>query len=330
VLALAGVATPGPARYLHDTFLARLPTPLARGQLAAALARLGDSERARTAAAAATENLARDFWYADYGSTVRDAAALITVLGEVQLVGDRLPALLDRLPATELDVQRTNTQEQAWVVLGANALSAGKGPLTLRLQGVGARAGDPMLVRPAAAELAAGVRVTNAGAGEVWEATSVSGVPSQPRPAAREGLTVKRYFFTRDGRPLDLDRVHQNDLFVVVVQGEATTELTHQALLSHGLPAGWEIESVRLSGEGDQALAWLGEVTQPKAAEARDDRYVAAFDLTPEQPSFRVAYLVRAVTPGVYELPGAQVEDMYRPRFFARQAVNRVTVQPAP
>jgi len=44
---------------------------------------------------------------------------------------------------------------------------------------------------------------------------------------------------------------------------------------------------------------------------------------------FRVAYLVRAVTPGVYSLPAAEVEDMYQPQYRARTAMGRVTVTAA-
>ena len=329
VLALAGVATPGPARYLHDALLAKLPTPLARAQLAAALARLGDRERAGAAAVAATENLVRDDWSVDYGSVVRDAAAMLTVLAEVDLLGDALPRLLDRLPASALDAGRLSTQEQAWVVRAASALMAGGHPVSLKAEGVALPSGDPVLIAPSAAQVAAGVKVTNVGPGEIWEAVTRTGVPVESRPAGREGMAVRRHFFTREGQPLDLDRVRQNDVFVVEVEGEATTGLHHRALLTHGLPAGWEIENVRLSGDSGPVLPWLREMSMPAALEGRDDRYVAAFDLTPDQQSFRVAYLVRAVTPGSYELPGAHLEDMYRPRFFARQAVHRVTVGPA-
>jgi len=46
-----------------------------------------------------------------------------------------------------------------------------------------------------------------------------------------------------------------------------------------------------------------------------------AFDRMPEMPrEFSVAYVVRAVTPGVYVHPAAVVEDMYRPQFNARTA----------
>ncbi|WP_366936259.1 hypothetical protein, partial [uncultured Nitratireductor sp.] len=37
---------------------------------------------------------------------------------------------------------------------------------------------------------------------------------------------------------------------------------------------------------------------------------------------FRLAYVVRAVTPGVYTHPAASVEDMYRPQLSARTATG--------
>jgi uncharacterized protein YfaS (alpha-2-macroglobulin family) len=327
VLALAGVATPQIARYLHDGFLDRLPSPLAKGQIAATLARLGDAERAGAAAQAATARPSRDFWYADYGSTVRDAAALVTVLGEVDLLGDRLPALLDRLPVGEAAVERTSTQEQAWIVLaGSTLLGREAAPPRLRATGMALPAGGPLFLAPTAAEIEAGVRIANLGSGEVWEAMTVMGVPVDPRPAAREGLTIKRRFLARDGKPLDLDQIRQNDVFIVELEGGATTGIDHQVLVTHGLPAGWEIENPRLGGADSDSFGWLGESSETKAVEARDDRYAAALDLTTDRPGFRLAFLVRAVTPGTYELPGAMVEDMYRPAIFARQAPGRIAV----
>lgn len=329
VLALAGVATPGSIRYFQDTFRDRLPTPLARAQIAAALVRLGDGPRAEAAVKRALDDPAREFWQADYGSTVRDAAAIITLLSEVERLGDGAPALIDRLPADALSVRATNTQEQAWLVLAARTLMAGPAPLKLAIAGTPARTGDPIFLSPTANELTNGVKITNAGPEPIWHTTALAGVPKEPQLAAREGFRVKRQFFRRNGEPANLDTVRQNDVLVVVLEGEAATKLSHQALLTHPLPAGWEIENPRLGAEAAETLPWLGTLSEPKAYEARDDRYAAAVDLTPDAPTFRLAYVVRAVTPGTYDLPGAVLEDMYRPRYFARQAGGRITVQPA-
>jgi uncharacterized protein YfaS (alpha-2-macroglobulin family) len=51
--------------------------------------------------------------------------------------------------------------------------------------------------------------------------------------------------------------------------------------------------------------------------------------LSHDAPAFRIAVKLRAVTPGAYELPGAEVSDMYAPAVFARQSAGRVIVLPA-
>ena len=76
-------------------------------------------------------------------------------------------------------------------------------------------------------------------------------------------------------------------------------------------------------------------------AEARDDRFFAAFDLgqylyrswwDSERKSywnaFNVAYVVRAVTPGTFALPAVNVSDMYAPRIYGRSAMGSVTIAP--
>jgi uncharacterized protein YfaS (alpha-2-macroglobulin family) len=92
-----------------------------------------------------------------------------------------------------------------------------------------------------------------------------------------------------------------------------------------GLPAGWEIVS-RFS-EGDvPGMAWLDKLTGTEAQPAADDRYVAIIDLESNSPGFRVAVRLRAVTPGSFELPGAELSDMYRPGIFAHQAAARINI----
>ncbi|MEI8395598.1 MAG: alpha-2-macroglobulin [Rhodospirillaceae bacterium] len=329
-LALAGVLTAGPVRYFYDAFGTKLPTPLAKGQVGAALARLGDHGRAEAAFAAAVSELAREFWPEDYGSTVRDAAALVTLVTEAGVAEKgRLAALIDRLPAGSVAVAQTNTQEQAWLVLAADTLMHGAAPLALVRDGRPLTGADPLRLSPGSADLTAGVKIRNTGRQPIWQAVATYGVPVVPKPAAREGLKVKRYFFQRDGSPLNLDLVKQNDVFVVVLEGEASTKLFHQAIVTQPLAAGWEIENKSLGAGGLEGLGWLTGLTEPVAAELRDDRYVAAVNLTDSSAQFKLAFVVRAVTPGSYELPGAQFEDMYKPRFFARQAVGRITILPA-
>ena len=75
----------------------------------------------------------------------------------------------------------------------------------------------------------------------------------------------------------------------------------------------------------------LGDIadtlSETQHVEMRDDRYVAAIDLVGDTRYFTVAYLARAVTPGRFALPGAYVEDMYRPQYNARGGFGALTVE---
>ena len=112
-------------------------------------------------------------------------------------------------------------------------------------------------------------------------------------------MRITRQFKTLDGQPLDLDHLKQNTVFVLLLEGRAEDGQPHRAMLQHGLPAGWEIAG-RLDGGDVPGMAWLGKLSETEAQPAADDRYAAVVALTPEQPDFRLAVRVRAVTPGTY------------------------------
>jgi hypothetical protein len=90
-------------------------------------------------------------------------------------------------------------------------------------------------------------------------------------------------------------------------------------LIVDPLPAGLEIDNPDLAhARSASDLDWLGELSDTLYTEALDDRFVAALDLDDIKRTYRVAYLVRAVSPGHYRIPGPEVEDMYKPRYRAR------------
>ena len=92
------------------------------------------------------------------------------------------------------------------------------------------------------------------------------------------------------------------------------------------LPAGFEIENPNLlAGSGVADLSWL-TVDEPAHFEARTDQYVAAFRFTSSTASVTTAYLARAVTPGTFVLPGATVEDMYRPELRGNTDAGQIEV----
>jgi uncharacterized protein YfaS (alpha-2-macroglobulin family) len=170
-------------------------------------------------------------------------------------------------------------------------------------------------------------RIRNLGDQPLYRALTVTGIPLAPATAEADGFRITRRLMKPDGSPADLAAVRQNDQLMAVIEGEATIGGQHRTLVVDLLPAGLELENVRFAGTPSvEEFAWLGELATPVHVDLRDDRYVAALDLSPGNGRFRLAYLVRAVTPGSFVLPGSAVEDMYQPHLFAREAAGRLTI----
>lgn len=320
VLALAGRHRLGAARRLMEG-IDRLPTPLAKAQLASAFARAGDRERAEAAFAAALAAPARRPWAFDYGDAARDALATALLLKESGLLPERLTQLMARLPGPELNPNTASTQDQGWAVAAAQALGRDAQPPQVALNGRPVTPAGFRLMLP----LDGPARLKNFARASVWQSVAVTGIPREPRPAAAAGMRVARQFFGLDGKPLDVATLRQNQVFVLLLEGAATDREQHRALLQQGLPAGWEIVS-RFGSGAAAGMAWLGELSEVAATPALDDRYAAALDLGGERAAFRVAVKLRAVTAGRFELPGVDLSDMYRPAVFARGATARVRV----
>jgi alpha-2-macroglobulin len=351
VLARNGRAPIGELRYYVDTRLDKFSTPLAQAQLAAALAMLGDKPRAERALQAALKSITgKDDGVTrrDYGTGVRDGAALITLASETGISKPEVPRLIDVVAKAYRAKTYTSTQEQAWMLLAARAVTEEAGNAQLTVNG---EAHKGQLIRPLSpAEVKdKALTITNDSDAAIDAVVSVIGAALTPEPPVSKGFTIERTYYTLDGKKVDLKsatggtgQLKQNDRLVVVVKVDSP-DTGGRILVVDRLPAGLEIENPRLVDSGDiKSLDWLKTAVKPDHTEFRDDRFVAAFDFFGSGSTRRhrggdeenrepassatVAYMVRAVTPGSFVHPAAMVEDMYRPDRFARTASGRLEV----
>jgi uncharacterized protein YfaS (alpha-2-macroglobulin family) len=333
VLARNGRPIVGDLRYLTDNKLAAFTTPLGRAQLGAALALLGDRTRAEPVFASAQSKLQElKTWRnyrSDYGTTLRDGAAMMALMTEAGMTPAQFTATAELVDELRGRAVYTSTQEQAWMVLAATALLKDADKLKLAVDGA-ERTGP--LYRSWRATALAGkpVTVRNLSPMPAKLVLDVSGNPTQPLPAAAEGYTVERSFHKLDGSKIDVAKVRQTDRLVVVLKVTEATAENANLLLVDNLPAGFEIDNPDLVGGSDMSgFDWLDTSVTPDHTEYRDDRFVATFNRTPSQSAFfHVAYTVRAVAPGTYVLPAATAEDMYRPWRHGRTAAGTVEVLP--
>jgi len=333
VLARNGREVMGDLRYLTDAKLDSFESPLARAQLAAALALLGDRPRAEAVFEKAVERLSTLgnplYSDADYGSRLRDGAGVLALAVETQMPAAGIVRTSKIVEDARAKTGLTSTQENVFMVLAAEALADKSETIALSVDGA-PRQGAFFKNWNAAALASKTVTIANSGQGPVSAVVTVSGNPLTSEPAAERGYKIERAYFTLDGKPLDAAAVKQNDRFVVDLTVTEYEAAFARLLLVDRLPSGLEIDNPELfEGGSTEALSFLKKTVEPVHTEYRDDRFVAAFARDGhDKASFSVAYIVRAVTPGHYVSPPATIEDMYRPERFGRTAYGAIDVSP--
>jgi len=301
---------------------------------------LGDGSRANKAFALAEEALL----YVDnddyYQTSLRDIAAMIAIASEVNNQ-DFLDKLTLSLANEMKSTDRMHTQEKAFLLLASAALIDKAGDIQISMNNLPAEnRGKLPAFHLDATELAAGVTLTNVGASNIYRNVSMFGVSKIAPEAVDSGYKISKKYFNLQGEPIDLNSLQQNDRVIVQINATPEDYQTHPTMIVDMLPAGFEIETLLTTEDaGKQGVySWLGDLTEAQVAEARDDRYVAAIDLTVSTynnyyrgcaGTANLAYVARVVTPGEFSLPGVFVEDMYRPGVTSHTDVSRITIEPA-
>jgi hypothetical protein len=316
------------ARYLIDNARSKLPSALSAAQLGTALAIMGDTERA-TQAFTIARNLKRNDKLDDYGSNLRDLAGLLLLSNETkQDSSDLVQALSEEIKNNKW----LSTQEQAWIVRAANSLTEEPTLLAVKIQGVTIPERPIPLTRNIPVSiLVEGLNLSNIGQTSAWYSLNIEGSPINAPLSMTKELYVQRSMLNLTGEPVEAKAINQGQVMVILLEGNATTyDIKHKALLLDPLPAGLEIENSNLANVTNVTkLQWLGELTTTNYHAALDDRFIAAFDLSSEQKTFKIAYLARAVSPGRYRAPPAWIEDMYRPRYRGRGKSGWIEIKSA-
>ena len=329
VLARNGRPIIGDLRYLADSRIDDIASPLARAQIGAALALAGDRARAAKAFAAADaalgEQTVDEASRLDYGSRLRDGAGVLALAAETS-VASVIPAVANKVEEARGARIGFSTQENAWLLRASQALKAEADGLTLTVNGAPHKGVFNRALDSAA--LGAGLKVVNAGTAQVSATVTLRGAPRIMPGAVEQGVSLERAYYTLAGEAVDPSTVAQNTRLVVVLTARQTDEQAGRFLVVDHLPAGFEIDNPRIVTSAEVAsLPWLDSEFAPDHSEFRDDRYVGAFDRTQATDSQMVAaYIVQAVAPGTYVHPPAQIEDMYRPDRFARTGSGMVEV----
>lgn len=273
-------------------------------------------------------------------SYTRDLALSLNVLLDTD-PNNRQVGIMARQLSEQLKKERyLSTQENvfSFLAMGKIAKAANKGTSAVTISAgskkIASSTGTPVTVdlKPYAGSNIAMQVKGSGGYYYFWETSGISTDGSIKEEDSY--MRVRRTFFTRDGQEITNNTFRQNDLIVVRLSVEAQYDVTlDNVAITDMLPAGFEIENTRLNEM--PPLKWIKEVAdaskktntdeesgdeeeEEKPAkykqpfdyvDIRDDRINMFTSVTQKKKNFY--YMVRAVSPGVYQLGPVQADAMY-------------------
>ena len=127
VLARNRRASVSDLRYYAESEISNFSNPMSRAQLGASLALYGDQSGAERAFGSAFElakaTPSNSGWRNDYGSALRDGAAMLALAAETKPGISSVKDMIAYMAALRQTVRWTSTQDEAWMLRAARALA---------------------------------------------------------------------------------------------------------------------------------------------------------------------------------------------------------------
>lgn len=279
-----------------------------------------------------------------FGSTLRDEAIMLVVLSKV---GQRERAwkLYEKITQQLNGRYWYSTQTVAWGLYAASVFvkefGLGKTPLRLAIENGGEtkEIDSRNYLEVVPLKVGSKLVVTSSSEKPVFASVVHEYVPLEPpKEAVADNIGLQVDYFDENGTEIDPTSLPQGKSFWAVLRVIAQSELSiNNVALTQVLPAGWEIENTRMSGEGRPS--WLNYrgwfIGNPEYTDIRDDRIMWFFDLHPKRyygrwkdkkPGLAFAVKLNTVAVGEYTLPPGFAEAMYNADYRARLTPGTIKV----
>ncbi len=245
-------------------------------------------------------------------SQIRDEALSLLVLMDID-PNNKQVGIMAKQVSDQLAKERyLSTQENVFSMLAlgkvlrvANQTTA-TATITANGKNIASTTGQPVTV-DMKAHSGDALAVQVKGKGNYYYFWEVDGITADGSYKEEDSyLKVRRTFFDREGREMKTFR--QNDLVVVRLSIETAYNGTvDNVAITDMLPAGFEIENTRLTEM--RKLEWIKQSATPDYIDVRDDR-INMFTSVGNKPK-DFYYMVRAVSPGNFQLGPVQADAMY-------------------
>lgn len=262
-------------------------------------------------------------------SYIRDEAVSLNVLLDIDPNNQQIGIMAKQLSEQLKNAYYLNTQENAWslLALGKIARMSNNTNATASILSNGktianTTGADITLDEKQFANNLLQLNVK--GEGNYYYFWQTSGITNDGSYLQEDKyLKVRRTFLDRNGNVISSGNFHQNDLVIVklTLESQYNSDVDN-VVLTDMLPAGFEIENTRLTEMPD--IKWITDAATPDYIDIRDDRVLMFTSAGGQAKNYY--YMVRAVSPGDYQLGPVQADAMYNGAFHSYNGAGTITI----
>ncbi len=299
--------------------------------LATAYALSGDRKNYKQILPAAFEGeTSKAVFGGSFHSAIRDEAIALNALLEVDPNNQQIGIMARHLSEKMKKRRYLNTQERvfAFLAMGKIARDASKSKVTGKIfsgnKQIAKYENGTLILKTD--KLAGGnISIDTKGKGKLYYFWDAEGIAADGSYIQEDNfMKVRKTFFSRSGQVITGNRFKQNDLIVVrlSIVGTSSTSIDN-VVISDILPAGFEIENPRISSV--PGMNWIKNKSYPVYQDIRDDR-INLF-VTVNNKARHYYYIVRAVTPGVFQMGPVGADAMYNGEYHSYHGGGLIRIE---
>lgn len=310
-----------------------LKTPLSAAHLGGAAMLLGDMNKAQLYFSQVTGFTRKLTYYSyrDYGSTIRDYAQAVAIIGELQQQVKLSPAMTKLRNTLVAQLKKIipskhyfSTQEKvALVRAGSDLAKENTKEFNFIIEGI-KQSYSGLNSR----QIDAGSIIENSNEHEMFieiraKGYSLDNVYQKPTISMQNFSKKIKY---EDGKHYDGKAIAVGEKLIVALSFEAN-EKVNNAMLIDFIPSGFVLENPDFTNSADIIAANKLKNSVTDFIEYRNDRFVTSLNVS-NRKTYSFNYVIRAETPGDGLLPKGYIEDMYAPeRFtFVKSEIDKVKI----
>ncbi len=329
VLAIAGKADISSMNYLKNN-IDKL-TSEGKYLLGAAFASIGDNSSYKSIIQTKNTTTYESEFGGSFHSYLRESAIMLNVMAEKEPNNPKTAQMVRDISIEMANATFINTQEASWCLM-----ALGKYMKTIKNENKNSHAsifcnginianfnGKDIIIDKNI--IGKKVTIKTNGNAPIYYFSVIEGITIDGSFKEEDNkIKVRRTYFDRYGKLVNLNNLKQNDLLVVKLSASTLeNRYIENIVITDMLPAGFEIENPRINAIPE--TNWIKDASTSDYFDMRDDRINYFTSLDNKTRNFY--YLVRCVSPGEFKLGPVSADAMYRGEYHSMNGKGKTIIK---